>query len=588
MSAGERSSGESERILARLSDLARTAPNELAASLGRLGVRELAELALRLPPARRIELLLHAPKPLRLVRALPDQDFYLTVREVGPADSMPVLSLASASQLIHLFDLESWRGDRFDALRAGAWVALLLEAGEAPARRFLRAADDEVLVLLLVGWARVEQIEYEDSPEKHGHGEGDAGTELGTMTPDGYHRFAPAIQEHVPAVRRLLELFLAEQGERYQRLLWSALWELPSEVEEQALQWRQSRLEEHGFPSREDALSIYAPPAGAGEAATRLPDVDAEEGLEAPRSMLMVLPPEDALVRAVDALDGEPRERVLFELLSVANRVLVADAADPGDPTAHRAAMRKAAGHVVLALEARDASSPARAADVLGRVPVIELFREGHAPAVALQRRARALLGGAWTAGQRRALELLDPPIRERIEALLEPRPLYVEQPGAGRPGARREFRTLAELEETAAALEMSEVLAALWSQRLGLDTSAWLGREGRRPTFATLWNTMLAWHATRGELRTDALSEDVAADFLRTVASRRTAAPDAPERALAGLVADLVRTAGLRAREAAVLESFGRYGLERLAEECAGLDPGVPLGHKDVSCLLL
>ena len=587
MSAGERSPGEAERLLARLADLARTAPNELAASVARLDVREQAELALRLPPARRIELLLHAPKPLRLVRALPDQDFYLTVREVGPADSMPVLSLASASQLIHLMDLEAWRGDRFDALRAGAWVALLLEAGEPPARRFLRAADDELLVLLLVGWAKVEQIEYEDSPGQHGHGEGDGGTERGTITPDGYHRFAPEIQEHVPAVRRLLELFRVEEPDRYQRLLWAALWELPSEVEEQALHWRQSRLEEHGFPSREDALSIYAPPAGAGEA-TRPPEVADGDVLEAPRSLLMVLPAEDALVRTVDSLAGDVRERVLFELLSVANRVLVADAWDPGDPAAHRAAMHKAAGLVALALESRDAARAELAADVLGRVPVIELFREGHARAVALERRARALSRSGWAACHPRALDLLDPPIRERVQALLGPRPLYVEPPAADRPARRREFRTVAEIEETAAALEMSEVLGALWSERLGLDLPTWLRREGGALGFGALWNTMLAWHATRGELKTEALPEDVAADFLRTVASRRTAAPDAPARALAALLAELVRTVGLGAREVAVLESFGRYGLERLAEECGGLDPGVPIAPRDVTCLLL
>ena len=44
--------------------------------------------------------------------------------------------------------------------------------------------------------------------------------------------------------------------------MWMAQWELPSELEEQALHWRQSRLEEHGFPDWEEALSVYAPPEG--------------------------------------------------------------------------------------------------------------------------------------------------------------------------------------------------------------------------------------------------------------------------------------------------------------------------------------
>ena len=43
-----------------------------------------------------------------------------------------------------------------------------------------------------------------------------------------------------------------------------------------------------------------------------------------------------------------------------------------------------------------------------------------------------------------------------------------------------------------------------------------------------------------------------------------------------------------LQPREAAVLSSFGRYALERLADECGSLDPGVPVDPRHLSCLLL
>ena len=42
----------------------------------------------------------------------------------------------------------------------------------------------------------------------------------------------------------------------------SALFELPSEVEETALHWRASRLEEHGYPTWDEALSIYGEHVG--------------------------------------------------------------------------------------------------------------------------------------------------------------------------------------------------------------------------------------------------------------------------------------------------------------------------------------
>ena len=211
--------GEIQRLSGELRALAQSSPDELADRVADLSIREQAELALRLPPQQRLELLLHAPRPMRLVRALPDADLYMTVREVGPGEAMPVLALASVSQLLHLIDLESWRGDRFDADRAGAWVALFLDAGEPALRRFLRNADDELLALLFRTWINVEQIEYEDSPDQHGHGQTDAGTEQGAMTPDGYHRFTPSIPEHMAAVRQLLQVFYLDQPDRFHQLL---------------------------------------------------------------------------------------------------------------------------------------------------------------------------------------------------------------------------------------------------------------------------------------------------------------------------------------------------------------------------------
>ena len=105
---------------------------------------------------------------------------------------------------------------------------------------------------------------------------------------------------------------------------------------------------------------------------------------------------------------------------------------------------------------------------------------------------------------------------------------------------------------------------------------------------FSTLLTTLLAWHATRTEVRGDPLPADVVADFLRTVASRRTAAPEAPERALQNLLGELRETYELSVRESSVVEGYGRYCLERLGEECGGLDPGVPIDPRTVGCLLV
>jgi len=279
---------------------------------------------------------------------------------------------------------------------------------------------------------------------------------------------------------------------------------------------------------------------------------------------------------------------VLSDLVSLANRVLVADRGDTGDPAAHRGALERAAGSIAIALESSAVRRAEPPGELLAEVPLLELFQEGHALAVELQQRGRALVRDRWPARHPRAIELLDTPLAERIEGLLQLRPLYLElRPGAA--GVLRPFRSLAEIEETRNSLELAEVIGGLFVERLGLDLPRVLEATAQEPpTFSTLLLTLLAWHAERSEIRSDPLPTDVVSSFLRGVASRRTASPEAAPRALEDLIAALARTLDLAPRSLAVLRGFGRACLERLAAECGALDPGVRMDPRFVSCFLL
>lgn len=576
---------------AEVAELARRRPDGLGARLEGLGVREQAELVMRVPADARVRAILHAPRPMRLARSLPDADLYLTIREAGPVDAAPLVRLASASQLEHLMDMEAWRGESFDPERGGAWLALMVECGDATLRRFLRATDDELLATLFVKWIRVDQLEFEDgTADKHGHGLSEAGETRGLVTPDGGYRFSPLIPEHAAPIRRLLQFMYVEQADRYFEILWATRSDLPSEIEEQALHWRRSRLEEHGFPGPEEAQAIYRPPAGVTVRPTVIQGPTDPDALPTSRTPLALLG-DDPLATAIERLEPAERERALAETTALVNRVLVADGLDAGDPAHHRRAAARAAGLVRVGLEARGIADPADAAQVLAEVPVVELFREGWDRAAALGREAGHLATEGWASRHPAALELLDSPVRERVAALLGRRPLYVpvDATGVGEP---REFATAAEIEETRVALELATTVGTLFADRLGLDVARSAAADDATttgvPRFSTQLLTLLAWHAVRGELRGDPLPEDVTADFLRTVASRRTAAPDAGRRALEMAVRTLTDRFGLDAREVALLQAFGRSSLRILAEECGSLDPGVPVDGRHVSCLLL
>lgn len=575
--------GAIELLAAELDELARHAPARLAERVAEMTVQQQAELALRLKPQQRMELLLHAPKPMRLVRALPDFDWYVTVREIGPADSLPLIRLAAQAQILHLFDLEAWRQDRFDGDRAGAWLAVLLESGEPALQRFLRHADIELLALLLKRWLRVEPLEYEDGAEVHGHGMGDAGTAEGGTTPDGQHRFLPTIPEHAPAAHRILQVFYVDQPERYQQAMWAALWELPAELEEDGLKWRRSRLEDHGFPSWEDSLNIYAAP-GESVAPSGIPIPTDRDGLAASRRALMPTWSQAALASATDLLDGKQRERVLHETVTVANGLLVADGADAGELDHHRIALGKAAAYIGIALETRGATDPQIVARLLSEHAVVELFREGWSQAVRLQQHAIELVSSGWSINHPNPLRAIDPPLDERLRALMDKRPHYVEVSADNLSGLQREFRNRGEIDETAVAIEMAQRLGHLLFSHLG-----WQAGPAEEPhRLSTLFLTTLARHAVEGSWETTALPQGLVADFLRTVGSRRTAAPESADRALEKLVRALTETFQLVARDVSITLSFGRFALERLAGECGALDPGVPPDPRFVSCLIL
>jgi len=572
--------------LQELAELARHAPGRIGERLAGIPLEGQIELALRLPAGERLELLLHAPKPMRLVRMLPDTELYLTVREVGPTDALPLVALAAAPQLVHLVDLESWRGDDFDARRCGAWVALLLEAGENVLRRFLREIDDELLVLVLQKWARLTQIEHEDIPATHDHPE--AETDAAILAPDGIHRFSPVIPEHGPAIRRLLELLAATSAERYQQLTWSALWEQTAELEERAQHWRQSRLEEHGFVPWDEAMTVYAPPEGR-RART---DVTEPDSMTAPRTLLRWVDTSGPMIAALSRLPNAEKERVLGEVVSVANRLLVADSADTGDPDSYRGAMRRAASYLEIGLAARGARTDADTASTLAEIPVLELFREGYQRAAEVQQRARVLVQQGWASVHPDATELLDVPLRPALSGLLRPRPVHFDATAESEEKAFRDFRSLEEIDEAAVSLRMSETLGRVFVERLGLNVSALLEQRDRFPQgvprFSTLFVTSLAWSAAAGELRCEPLPAEITARFLRTVASRRTAPPEGPERALHDFLDRVATEIDFRPADLQALRAFGNACLDKLKDECSALDPGAPVDPRFVSCLLV
>lgn len=424
--------------------------------------RELDEARAALARARgrqRLDVILDSRHPQALVRALPADELYLTIRDVGIGDAAPLVQLASADQFKVFVDLDAWSRDGFDSRKALPWLraaragAHLDPRAAARWERKLSSLDREVLYLTLRESLRIHDLEQDPDPELH--------ADRFMRTPEGKFvvEFLVDGVEYL-AVKGLLDDLFAEDPFAATRLLSSLRWDLPSELEESARRWRTGRLADLGYPTLDEALAWFArPPRTAAHRAA--------PPARPPGFLLAALARGSLLDRAVALLSPADREAVEGEVVAAANAVLVADAVDPADPDAVRSAFEAARGYLDLGLDRLAGGDPARAAEVLGATPVKRVFQEGFGRVLELSWRARELRRRAGDDARFGA------PIDEALQALSGKRPRYF--PGVEAPESEwgtiaaaahqpRHFGTPADLARTAAALDRAE--AKLGSRR--------------------------------------------------------------------------------------------------------------------------
>ncbi len=454
----------------------------------------LADARTRLAAARgkrRLDLILDAESPAALVRALPADELYLTVREIGLGDAVELVQLASPEQFRVFLDLACWPGGRAQARSALPWLRAARAGSTDSPRSAARwkakvtALDPELLGLVLRDALRVHDLEQDPDPLLT--------TDRFLRTPENKFlvEFLVEGTEYM-AVRGLVDDLYAEDPFRATRLLSSIRWELPAELEETALRWRTGRLADLGYPSREEALSWFARPAARPSAPAGVP-------ARPPGFFLERIGAGSLLARAAARLSDDAREHLELELVTAANAALVADAVDPGDLVAVRRAVEASRALVEMGLEEAASADEARAAQVLAATAVKSLFQRGFGRVLALKWRAEKLLASGG-AGSRQA-PLLDPPLGEALSALALARPLYF--PGLERPrdewgldvaGAfeARPFLSSDEVARSAAALALSEGLASL-AAALGLSAGPLAVAVAGDPRLSARYLTALA-----------------------------------------------------------------------------------------------
>ncbi|MBI5495007.1 MAG: hypothetical protein HY904_08255 [Deltaproteobacteria bacterium] len=496
--------------------------------LNRQRLAALVDQLRTLSPRRRLNLLLDQPDLTAVLARLPIQDVHALIREVGAADTMELIEACPPAVLQGLVDLGCWTADRVDPRALANFYAALFQAEPDVAIQKVLRMDPELRTLFLKLHVRVEDITEDGVPDAGGadhlitpdHKQilifGDApGLPEAQEDPFGLGERGRSLARH--AAKEMLEGFLKLDPAGVTQMMDAVRWELPSQLEDDALRWRSARMMDLGFPPREEALRVLAfldpDKAALRPPAPPLPPVDDEDDEIADQALALYAEPDDGprepfLAAGIAALSPPERDRVKRELASVANMVAVARSASPGDPDAIRGAVRETRITLDLGLAYRGGGKAETAVDLLRTTSLVDLFRVGHSLGLRLQRQAQRI-ASAERGTPREIAAMLDPPWGLAVAALLGRQPLFFT--GLARHGEvdTHPFASLDDLAVAARAVAEAGFRLAVGLDVLGvtperLRRAALEGTnlgDAAEVTLEVLLTTALARAATGGRL---------------------------------------------------------------------------------------
>ena len=310
----------------------------------------------------RSEFLMLCDSPEQVVPLLPEADFVHTIRAGGMSEAGWLVELATAPQLVACFDLDCWEGHELQVQRMQEWIDALIEAGRPTLVRALGVTDLELWLIAFRAETSVTIVGKEDDPPD------------GAFTPDGvvYFEVPEGVSPH--RVHEAVHAAFEADQAWYWRIVYGLIFESPAEVEEYALRWRVARLQDLGFPDREQAMGVYR--------SLSPENVGGVEQVEYARELVrsIHLPKQlrgSLLGEALSALPSGVAGDVLGYILGVANSIAVADRLQLSDPDAVPLALEKAVKGIDAGLRELARVQGRSPEEVLERTTPVDLFRAG-------------------------------------------------------------------------------------------------------------------------------------------------------------------------------------------------------------------
>jgi hypothetical protein len=421
------------------------------------------EELVRLPASQALEAIIDAPRPVRLVQSLAEEDLYWLINDIGIQDALPVLSLASNDQWQYLLDLELWTKDQLDAQATIQWLGLLMKADPVRFMIWSLREQVELLELFLARHVEVKIREHDQSPS-------DFADDYFTFDGAFYVRIDK--KNYEKTTREFLERLSDYDNETYQQVLLELAAIVPAEAEEQMYRIRNGRLAEKGFLPVEEAVGIYQ---YRNPDSLRQRDCGPQRAARAhqadetaPLTTSILLREHDLFYKALQQIDDATLlERLEREFAGLCNQIICADSRSVRDKGALLATVAKACGYLSIGIDRMAGKNPQEAFRLVQDFPLQELFRVGFGASLELRWEAEKWLKESWFSRQDLNLGFWDEEWASMLEGLLKKHPLLYTHPSEGEP--YREFKTLEEVIKCQQGLDdmmaVDDLLSRLFSQ---------------------------------------------------------------------------------------------------------------------------
>jgi hypothetical protein len=413
---------------------------------------------------RRADTLLAAADPRAAVRALPGDEFYYVMHELGFPDATELLQYGSPEQVQTALDFALWDRDKLEPAAASLWLDAMVEAPAVVVGAWAQGLDIELMALLFRTRTRIFDVSLEEEPPE----------------PEGTFWSSPdrlflidllGSEDEQRVTQQLLDTLYRYDRQWMRRVLIGTRSELDAELEEHAYRWRSGRMADLGFEEYYVALEVYREldPAsvrlGDDPAPRVRPLTDEIEPayLGIPAALADRLRTASPFARAISGVsDRAELQNLEAALRTLSNRVLAADRVTPGDDEEVTAVLHRMAATLDLAVELLARGAPEDGVRAVRSIPLVRLFQLGTTLIGKLRRLAVTLRKQNPFSHLRPAIQIFEADHAEVVEACGRLRPLFprlLDQPPAS---GERPFATLADLHRASGALEEAAAAVTL------------------------------------------------------------------------------------------------------------------------------